>query len=355
MRTSAGLAETLRRARVRRFGSSGFQSGIPELYLVYMQSSSTNNGFEAYEHCELCPRRCRVNRLAGDTGFCGETAECRIGSFNVHHGEEPPISGSMGSGTIFFSGCPCQCFYCQNYQLSLEHTGRIVKRVELLDAARQLVRSGVHNLNFVTPTHYWPHTAYISHKLREEGVEIPFVYNSSGYERAALIPAAAEHMQIFLVDFKYSDPDLAAACSSARDYPEIALAALREMVAHRGFLEPFDPDGAQVARQGVLVRHLVLPGQLENSLNLLKMLRREFGRMLPLSVMSQFRSMPECQRRQLLTRGVTAEEYQKVCEVVEDLGFRQVLLQPSLEDSGYVPDFAEKEPFPAMRGHLDET
>ena len=315
-----------------------------------MHETTVENSFAAYRCCELCPRHCRVDRSAGQTGKCGEPAECRIGSIGPHHGEEPPISGTKGSGTIFLSGCPCQCFFCQNYQLSLQHAGRAIGAEELLDSIRDLVQTGVHNLNFVTPDHFWPHIKHICRKLREAAVDIPFIYNCSGYERADLIPEVAEYMQIFLPDFKYSDPELARECSSAPEYPEVALAALREMVARRGFLEPFDQTGMRPAREGVLVRHLVLPGQADNSIEVLKTLREEFGRMLPLSVMSQYRPMPECRRRGLLMRQVTAEEYRRVCDAVDELGFRQVFLQPALDDTGYVPDFSQRNPFPGNSG-----
>lgn len=310
-----------------------------------MNKANGKSWFESYEQCELCPRYCGVNRLAGQVGQCGQAAVCRLGPALPHHGEEPPLSGCRGSGAIFFSGCPCQCFYCQNYQLSLAHSGEIVRSEELLNRARKLVSQGVHNLNFVTPDHFWPHIEFVCRSLRAERVDIPFIYNCSGYERADLIPAVAAQMQIFLPDFKYSDPELAATCSAAPDYPEVALAALREMIVQRGFLEPFDPSGQKTAKAGVLVRHLVLPGHVDNSIRLLEILRREFGRMLPLSIMSQFQPMPECRRRELFTRGVTAKEYEEVCRAVRYLGFRQVLLQPSFRDSGYVPDFNRRKPF----------
>ncbi|OPZ28657.1 MAG: Radical SAM superfamily protein [Lentisphaerae bacterium ADurb.BinA184] len=304
----------------------------------------------AYRNCHLCPRRCGVDRTRGQRGVCGQTDACRVASVGPHFGEEPSFSGTRGSGTIFFSGCPCRCFFCQNYQISLEGMGETLAPDQLHRAAADLAASGVHNLNLVTPDHFWPHVRELCRRLRENGLAIPILYNCSGYERPEMIPPIAEAVDIFMPDFKYAQPELAAACMAAADYPETALASLMKMVECKGFLEPFDPTRATPARTGVLVRHLVLPGHVENSFAALRRLRHEFGRMLPLSVMSQFRPMPECGRRGLLTAPLAAAEYERVCAEVEELGFEQVYLQPLLLDSGFTPDFRRDEPFDGNRG-----
>ena len=304
---------------------------------------------ELYRNCRLCPRVCGVDRPAGLTGYCRETSACRIASIGPHHGEEPSFSGTRGSGTIFFSGCSSRCFFCQNYQISLENQGEPKSLAELVAAAEALIARGVHNLNFVTPDHFWPHVAALCAELRAQGATLPFLFNCSGYELAELVPAYAQHIDIFMPDFKFALPELAHACMRDGRYPALALAALRAMVRHKGFLEPWDPTGATPARRGVLVRHLVLPGQVANSLEVIRVLHREFGSGLPLSVMSQFRPMPGCREWGMLTSPVAAPDYERVCELVAELGFEHAYIQPALGDRDFLPDFSQRDPFPGNR------
>jgi putative pyruvate formate lyase activating enzyme len=286
-----------------------------------------------------------VDRAAGKIGFCGESAVCRIASSGPHFGEELCFSGTHGSGTIFFSGCSSQCFFCQNYQISIEHQGRTVSDDELYDLARKMIHAGVHNINFVTPDHFWPHVEQLCRRLRAEGEDLPFLFNSSGLQEPELVPLYTDCMDIFLPDFKFADADLAFACTRYRRYPEITMAALRLMVAAKGFLEPWDPENGVIAKRGVLVRHLVLPGYVQNSLDVLKWLRTEFGPLLPISVMSQFMPVERCIERKHLDRALTAEEYRRVCDAVKELGFRHVFLQPYSGDPDFMPDFERDEPF----------
>ena len=349
---------------------------------------------EAYRHCELCPRRCGVDRTAGQRGFCGESAELRIASIGAHFGEEPPLVGCEGSGTVFLTGCSCGCFFCQNYQLSSEHLGEIlgieetVRRIlELCPVpahscagspvpahscaespvpahscaespvpahscagspvpAHSCAGKSVRNINLVTPDHFWPHLREIIRQLREAGCELPFVWNSSGYSRVELLAQQAEIIDIFLPDFKYASPELAKRCMGRDDYPEVARAGIRLLVDRKGFLRPFDETGEMAATRGVLVRHLVLPGEVENSLAVLDQLYEDHGPMLPISVMRQFRPMPECLRRNQFTRLVSDEEYSRVVAHVRELGFTRVFIQPDCGDENFVPDFRHAgEPF----------
>ena len=306
---------------------------------------------QRYQECRLCPRDCGAHRAAGQTGFCGEAAACRVASVGAHFGEEPCFTGTHGSGTFFFSGCSSQCFFCQNHQISLGHQGRAVDDEQLHTHARELIHSGVHNLNFVTPDHFWPHIETLCRRLRAEGETLPFLFNSSGYQLPDMVPQYAELMDIFLPDFKFAEPDLAFACMRDRRYPEFTLEALRRMVAAKGFLEPWDPDNGALARRGVLVRHLVLPGYVENSLAVLRLLRAEFGPLLPLSVMSQFRPVELCLERQEIDRAVTPVEYERVCNEVTELGFRNVFIQPHFGDADFLPDFSLSDPFAGNRKH----
>lgn len=302
-----------------------------------------------YRECRLCPRLCGVDRTAGQRGRCGETAVCRVASLGAHFGEEPPITGSDGSGTVFFSGCCCRCFFCQNHDISFGGIGEALAPEELLERCMALVGEGVHNLNFVTPTHYLPHVVWLVRELRCRGVDLPTIYNSSGYERREMVEALGDVVDIFLPDFKFLSPGLAERVMGDRFYAERAMESLRVMVGMKGFLEPFDPTGLEVARRGVLLRHLVLPGQVDDSVALLAVLRHEFGRMLPLSLMSQYRPMPGCRERGAFSRQVRPEEYAEVCRVADDLGFLQVFTQPTFGDTGFVPDFRKRRPFAGNR------
>jgi len=306
-----------------------------------------------YRECMLCPRLCRVDRVAGQRGVCGETAVCRVASIGPHHGEEPALSGTRGSGTIFFAGGSCRCLFCQNWQISREGFGEEVTLEHLTVRALELVATGVHNLNFVTPTHVWPHVRELCRRLRAAGVQIPLVLNCSGYERPERVREYREVIDIYLPDFKFTDPDLARRCMGDERYAEYALASLREMVAAVGFLEPWDDTFQTVARRGVLVRHLVLPGYVESSLGLLRLLHREFGPGLPLSIMSQYRPMPACLKAGFLTHPVPRQEYEQVCALAEDLGFEHAFIQPDYGDEGFAPDFRDEEPFAGNRRAAD--
>lgn len=298
-----------------------------------------------YSCCHLCPRSCGVDREAGQTGYCGESSQCRVAAILPHFGEEPCLTGTHGSGTVFFSGCSCGCFFCQNHQISHESLGHIISDEELLEALRELVAAGVHNLNFVTPDHFWPSVRSVCATLRSEGVNIPFLWNCSGYANASLVPEIASYMDVFLPDFKFADGELARLCMGDSRYPSIALKAIEAMVERTGFLQPWDTSGQIMASHGTLVRHLVLPGQTGNSLEALDILYSHFGPLLPISIMSQFQPMPECTRRGLFTRKLTPAEYRRVCEHACELGFLRVFTQIELGDDGFAPDFTLVEPF----------
>jgi len=306
--------------------------------------------FASYQSCTLCPRDCKVDRTKGPLGFCGESADCRVSFIGAHFGEEPSFTGSQGSGTIFFSGCSSQCFFCQNYQISIEHGGRVITPGELLSEVRALLQKNIHNLNFVTPDHFWPHAQSLCHSLQKEGIKIPKLFNCSGYQKPEMIAEYAQWMDIFLPDFKFAEPELATMCMGDERYPGIALEAIRRMVMAKGFLEPWDTTGSQTAGRGVLVRHLVLPGHVENSLKVLKLLHKEFGPGLPLSVMSQFRPVPGCTEKQEFQRGLQVAEYDQALNLVKELGFEKVYTQELKEETAFLPDFENpKDPFPGNK------
>lgn len=301
----------------------------------------------AYQECRLCPHECGVDRRAGTRGICGESAELRIAAIEAHFGEEPPISGTHGSGTIFFSGCSLLCIYCQNYQISCFHLGSITTVAEVVARLLELAAQGIHNINLVTPDHFLPHVVEIIRRVRLAGVTIPVVYNSSGYEKVAVLKEMEEYVDIYLPDFKYGEAELAQSLSRCRDYPGIALDALAEMVRQKGLLDSFS-SGAAIASRGLLVRHLVLPGAVENSCTALSMLRAEFGPDLPLSLMSQYQPARMVKRAEL-NRPLQREEFYRVYDHALELGFRHMFVQhmdggAAFEDP-FLPDFSRKRPF----------
>jgi len=316
-----------------------------------------------YKACELCPRRCGVDRTTNQLGFCGEGAHLRIATIEAHLGEEPPISGKNGSGTVFFSGCPLRCLFCQNYQISQEGMGREWTLQEVVDRLTALYEhEGIHNVNFVTPDHFLPHIVAVVRSLRERGIRIPMVYNLSGYQRLESLRLIEPVADIYLPDFKYADAALARCLSQSADYATVALEALCEMVHQKGFLDTFvreDEDETGTvgvgdlsvpAREGVLVRHLILPGQVQNSLQVLSMLFVEFGRELPISLMSQYVPVRQFPLGSPLNRRVTRDEFQAVFRHAQELGFRDLFAQYPEEVAGevqpFLPDFHAVNPFP---------
>ena len=312
---------------------------------------------ESYRDCVLCPRQCGVNRIAdcddARLGFCGETDQLRVAHVGPHFGEEPPISGKNGSGTIFFTGCPLKCSYCQNHQISHYGlgTGTSVEKLGT-KIAYMIEYDHVHNINFVTPDHFFPHLFQLVSLLRRDGFNLPIVYNLSGYQSLEALKSARDYVDIYLPDFKYSDPSLAVALSKCNNYNQIALEAIAEMVSQKGFLDS-SFTGAPLATRGVLVRHLILPGKVANSINALTTLFVEFGPDLPLSLMSQYHPVVH-QKDDDLNRPVSEEEFDRVYLHAHDLGFEHLFVQfpeksasQRRAPSPFLPDFERPDPFPA--------
>ena len=308
---------------------------------------------ELFKQCLLCPRECRVDRLEGgeksSAGFCRQDGQLRVAYVGPHFGEEPPLIGTHGSGTVFFTGCSLRCSYCQNFQISREGLGETIEMERLLAKVEEMIiRKHVHNINFVTPDHFFPYVFELVSLLRSRGYHLPMVFNLSGYQSVNLLKAAEGYADIYLPDFKYADRDLAKKFSRCQDYPDVALAALSEMLSQKGFLDSFDT-GASLAKKGVLVRHLILPGHVENSINALTTLFVEFGAELPLSLMSQYVPVTP-QDAEALNRCLTEEEFNQVYSHVLDLGFEHLFVQFPVEESPdckppFLPDFRLDKPF----------
>jgi len=305
-----------------------------------------------FEECRLCPRECRINRLKesakASSGFCRQDYHLRVAHVGAHFGEEPPISGTRGSGTIFFSGCSLRCSFCQNHQISLEGAGDILSIEELYERVVGLIKSqDVHNINMVTPDHFFPYTFRLVELLREAGFRIPVLYNTSGYQAIPLLKAAEGYADIYMPDYKYSDPETASALSRCSDYPGKALEAISEMVRQKGFLDA-TLEGHEVATRGVLVRHLILPGKVQNSLDSITSLFLEFGSNIPISLMSQYH--PVAQHKDPdMNRRITMDEFERVYQHSLELGFKNMFVQfPAdycQDKPPFLPDFREDEPF----------
>ena len=256
--------------------------------------------------CTLCPRECGADRGAGEAGFCGAGEAALVCRAAPHFGEEPCLSGARGSGAVFFAGCSLRCVYCQNHEISRGAAGRPYTAEELRTLFLSLRDEGVHNLNLVTPTHF---SAVLAEALDGLDLGVPVVWNSSGYERVETLRRLEGLVQVYLPDLKYMDAALSKRYSAAPDYPEVSLAAIREMYRQTG---PFSLDGDALLRSGVLIRHLVLPGAaaVENTRKVIDAVAEHFppeGVMF--SLMAQYTPMPGLDTFPELRRSVSAEEY----------------------------------------------
>ena len=297
----------------------------------------------AYERCELCPRRCGVNRLAGQTGRCHADAHVRVARAALHFWEEPPLSGDRGSGAIFFSYCPLGCVFCQNGSISEGGFGLPVSVGRLAQMMLELQAQGAHNINLVTATHFAPQARAAVLEARAAGMSLPVVYNTSGYELPQVIDALSDVVDVWLPDCKYADPQLARRLSFALDYPGVALDAIGRMVermeAAGGRL--VDEDG--IMERGVIVRHLVLPGHIDDSCAVLDALWGRFGNRIDLSVMNQY--TPQCGPAGVpgfpeLGRAVSDEEYEAVLDHADELGFETMWWQQGgTVSESFVPEF----------------
>ncbi len=287
----------------------------------------------SYTHCTLCPRRCGVDRTRGQLGFCKMPGQIHAARAGVHYWEEPVISGSFGSGAVFFSGCTLKCAFCQNYDISQENFGKPMTSAELRAAFERLIDEGVQNINLVTPTHFLPDIL----PALEPKLPVPVVYNCGGYESVETLRQLEGKIDVYLPDFKYSDNALAKKLSSAPDYFETASAAILEMYRQVG--KPVLEDDEM--KRGVLVRHLVLPGCVDNSLGVLDWVAEHFrsGDIL-FSLMSQYVPMGRAAEMPPFDRRITELEYDSVLSYMMLLGIEDGYTQDfSSAERGYTPSF----------------
>lgn len=295
------------------------------------------------DHCTLCPRTCGADRAAGKRGVCGAADQLLVARAALHHWEEPCLSGDpnapTGSGTVFFTGCALGCCYCQNYAISQRGLGKAIDENRLAEIFLELQEKGAQNINLVTATQWLPWVTAALDEARRRGLRLPVVYNTGGYETLETVEALKSYVDIWLTDYKYASPALAQELSRARDYPAVADAALCRMLRQTG-APVFGDDG--YLRRGVIVRHLALPGHVNDSLAVLRRLaqiRKETGIPFLTSLMSQFTPFYHAEEHGL-GRRITTYEYRKVVEEAIALGLTEGYMQEkSSAREEYTPPF----------------
>lgn len=290
-----------------------------------------------YENCLLCPRKCGINRSTGQTGVCGVSAEIRVARAALHYWEEPCISGEKGSGAVFFSGCSLHCVFCQNREISDGKAGKVISKDRLSDIFIELAGKGANNINLVTPGQYIPDIVWAVRDARRRGMELPIVYNTSGYENADELKQLEGIVDVYLPDFKYMDSALSAKYSRAKDYPSVAKQALSEMVRQQPDVVIDDATG--LIQRGVIVRQLLLPGHVNDAKAILKYLHDTYQNSIYISMMSQFtpialKDYPE------INRTVTRREYERLIDYAIKIGITNAFIQEGdVAKDSFIPAF----------------
>ena len=297
--------------------------------------------------CDICPRECHVNRLENERGFCHSGYLPIISSICAHHGEEPAISGTKGSGTVFFGNCNMRCIYCQNYQISQDWRKQQTNEISFSRLAEKMLHLqdelGCHNINFVSPSHFVPQLVRAVLEAVPLGLRVPLVYNSSGYDSVASLKELDGIISVYLPDLRYASDKWAKRFSRARDYVTHARAAIKEMYRQVGELLV---DESGVAQRGLIVRHLILPNGIAGSEESLTWLAREVSPAVTVSIMSQYYPSHKAQGIHLLSRTISEAEYEKVLRLLDEVGLENGWVQEMGAAENYLPDFdREGHPF----------
>ena len=291
--------------------------------------------------CRLCPRRCGADRAGGQKGFCGAGANVRIARAALHFWEEPCISGRNGSGTVFFSGCTMKCVYCQNYRISSEGLGYEISISQLAENFLRLRDEGAHNINLVTPTQYVPQIICALDKAKERGLDIPIVYNTGGYESIDTLKLLRGYVDVYMPDIKYFDDKRAVKYSSAPDYSKVVCEAVEEMFRQTG--EPMlDDEG--IMKKGVIIRHLMLPGGLADTVHIIDYVNSKYGSKVYFSLMSQYTPVRRSESFAELNERIKKKCYEFAVERCEELGMENVYIQEGeAADESFIPEFSGKD------------
>lgn len=298
------------------------------------------------ESCQVCPRRCLVDRTTGADGFCRTDAGLSVSAVALHLGEEPVFTGTTGICNVFFGHCNLRCRFCQNHQISRNENpinDQQCSLTEVYEKISDILATGVYQLGFVSPSHLVPQMLAIIREVRRKGFRPVIVYNSNGYDRVETIRLLEGWVDVFLPDLKYMDGQLAALWSNAPDYPQVASAALLEMYRQKGSILHLDDNG--LAERGLIVRHLVLPGAVDNSLSVLRFLAEHLSPKITLSLMCQYTPIQDMMESEPLNRAVRPEEYARVVEEMHRLGFTNGWVQEFSSIDHYTPDFRSESPF----------
>lgn len=287
------------------------------------------------DKCEICPRKCRVNRNNKQIGWCKSTDKIKIGLYSTHDFEEPCISGDKGSGTVFFSNCTMNCIFCQNYEISQLGKGKEISIEELANIFIKQQEKGVHNINLVTPTSYVYQIIEAIKIAKSKGLKIPIVYNTNGYENIETIKALNGYVDVYLPDLKYAEDEIATEYSGAKNYFEIATSAIKEMIKQVG-TPKFNEDG--IIQKGVIIRHLVLPNHIENSKNVLLWIKQNLPNDIYVSIMAQYFPTYKAKENPKLNRKLTKEEWEQIEKYVEEINIENGFIQELGEhEEEYVP------------------
>lgn len=290
--------------------------------------------------CDLCPRKCLVDRKKGEKGICGQTENLKVARAALHFWEEPCISGDAGSGAVFFSGCPLHCVFCQNENIANGTVGKEISLERLVDIFLELQEKRANNINLVTPGHFVPQIVKALDQARKEGLTLPVVYNTSSYETVDTIKMLEGYVDIYLPDFKYMSPVLSKKYSHAPDYAEVAKAAIAEMVRQTGKAVFVNGDEDNLILRGTIVRHLTLPGCMEDSMQILKYLHETYGDMIYISIMNQFTPLSNLEKYPELNRRITDEEYETLLDYAIEIGIENGFIQEGdTAEESFIPAF----------------
>ena len=290
--------------------------------------------------CDLCPRKCLVDRKKGEKGICGQTENLKVARAALHFWEEPCISGDAGSGAVFFSGCSLHCVFCQNENIANGTVGKEISLERLVDIFLELQEKRANNINLVTPGHFVPQIVKALDQARKEGLTLPVVYNTSSYETVDTIKMLEGYVDIYLPDFKYMSPVLSKKYSHAPDYAEVAKAAIAEMVRQTGKAVFVNGDEDNLILSGTIVRHLTLPGCMADSMQILKYLHETYGDMIYISIMNQFTPLSNLEKYPELNRRITDEEYETLVDYAIDIGIENGFIQEGdTAEESFIPAF----------------
>ena len=290
--------------------------------------------------CDLCPRKCLVDRKKGEKGICGQTENLKVARAALHFWEEPCISGDAGSGAVFFSGCPLHCVFCQNENIANGTVGKEISVERLAEIFLELQEKGANNINLVTPGHFVPQITKALDLAKQEGLKLPIVYNTSSYETVETIKRLEGYVDIYLPDFKYMSPGLSKKYSHAPDYAEVAKAAIAEMVRQTGKAVFVNGDEDNLILRGTIVRHLTLPGCMADSMQSLKYLHETYGDMIYISIMNQFTPLSNLEKYPELNRRITDEEYETLVDYAIEIGIENGFIQEGdTAEESFIPAF----------------